>query len=341
MAWYLLFKMVLSDYTKLRILSLHWQGLKVSKIADVLTLEDATIVSKQSIRLFLKRFMERGTIARKPGSGLVLKLSSSVLQIIEDAMQEDDETTATQLQAKLASQGVYVSLSTILRNRRQLGWIYRGSAYCQLIRNENKQKRLEWAHTNIHNSFDDVIWSDESSIQLDCHRRYCCRKEGERPRPKPRPKHATKVHVWAGISKKGPTGICIFEGIMDATLYCQILTRTLLPFLQEKFPYSHKFMQDNDPKHCSRAAQAFYSEVGINWWRTPPESPDLNPIENLWHELKDYLRGVIKPKTKQELIDGITTFWATVDQHKCLKYIGHLKKVIPKVIEEGGGPTGY
>ena len=55
--------MVLSDYTKLRILSLHWQGWKISKIADILTLEDATVVSKQSIRLFLKRFTERGTIA--------------------------------------------------------------------------------------------------------------------------------------------------------------------------------------------------------------------------------------------------------------------------------------
>ena len=45
-------------------------------------------------------------------------------------MQEDDETTATQLQAKLAARGCYVSLTTILRNRRQLGWVYRGSAYC-------------------------------------------------------------------------------------------------------------------------------------------------------------------------------------------------------------------
>ena len=61
-------------------------------------------------------------------------------------------------------------------------------------------------------------------------------KEGEKPCPKPRPKHPTKVHVWAGISKKGATGICIFEGTMDdATLYCKILERTLLPFLQEKF----------------------------------------------------------------------------------------------------------
>ena len=335
--------MVLSDYTKLRILSLHWQGYKISRIADILVLEDNTTVSKQSVRLFLKRFVQRGTIARKPGSGRALKLSPTILQIIERAMQEDDETTATQIQANLASHDVYVSLTTILRNRRQMGWIYRGSAYCQLIRNVNKQKRLEWAQQNLRDNFDDVIWSDESSIQLDCHRRYCCRKEGQRPRPKPRPKHPTKVHVWAGISKKGATGICIFEGIMNAELFCQILRLTLLPFLEEKFPSpgSHRFMQDNDPKHCSRTAQRFYEEAGINWWRTPPESPDLNPIENLWHELKDYLRGMIKPTNKQELINGILTFWETVDEHKCSRYIGHLKKVIPKVIDFNGDATGY
>ena len=68
---------------------------------------------------------------------------------------------------------------------------------------------------------------------------------------------------------------------MDAILYCEILRRTLLPFLEEKFPTSYKFMQDNDPKHCSQMAQNFYSEVRINWWRTPPESQDINPIENL------------------------------------------------------------
>ena len=52
-------------------------------------------------------------------------------------MREDDETTASQLQAKLAAHGCYLSLTTILRNRRQLGWVYRRLAYCQLIRNES------------------------------------------------------------------------------------------------------------------------------------------------------------------------------------------------------------
>ena len=98
-------------------------------------------------------------------------------------------------------------------------------------------------------------------------------------------------------------------------------------------------MADNDPKHTSRLAQNFLQEKKINWWRTPAESPDLNPIENLWHELKEYMRREVKPKTKQELIDGIHMFWNTLTVAKCRKYIGHLRKVIPRVLEVGGAAT--
>ena len=66
-----------------------------------------------------------------------------------------------------------------------------------------------------------------------------------------------------------------------------------------------------------------------------------NPIENLWHELKEFLRREVKPTGKQPLIDGIEKFGKTVDIAKCRKYIRHLKKVIPRVIQLEGGPTGY
>ena len=156
-----------------------------------------------------------------------------------------------------------------------------------------------------------------------------------------RAKHPTKVHVWAGISVRGPTQICIFEGIMDAVLYTEILEKTLLSFIQNVFPEGHKLMADNDPKHTSRHARSFIEENNIIWTRTPAESPDLNPIENLWHELKEFIRREVKPKTKQELINGISQFWRTVDANKCKKYIKHIEKVVPKVIEVQGAATGY
>ena len=130
---------------------------------------------------------------------------------------------------------------------------------------------------------------------------------------------------------------------MKAEFYVSaILKDTLLPFIHEKYPHQeHRFMQDNDPKHVSWLARMFMEESSINWWRTPAKSPDLNPIENLWHELKENLLAKIKPKNLDELVTGITLFWATVNRAKCEQYIGHLRKVIPKLIEVKGEATGY
>ena len=127
---------------------------------------------------------------------------------------------------------------------------------------------------------------------------------------------------------------------MNAVAYISVLEAGLKPFLSSATNIT-KFMQDNDPKHTSRRASEWMDANNVNWWKTPPESPDLNPIENIWHELKEYIRRVVKPKVKAELISGILEFWETVDVDKCRKYIGHLKKVVPKVIELNGGPTGY
>lgn len=257
-------------------------------------------------------------------------------------MRANDETTATQLHELLLHNGISMCLRTVLRSRQQLGWTFRGSAYCQLIRNVNKEKRLLWALQHRDDDFENVIFSDEASIQLETHRKRCYRKKGEKPQNKPRPKHPPKVHVWAGISTRGATNICIFTGIMDAEFYVRILNTCLLPFIRDRFDSSdHRFMQDNDPKHVSRCAKTFFEENNVNWWRTPPESPDLNPIENLWHELKENLRAKVKPRNLAELKAGIKEFWSTVSPQKCSRYIQHLHKVIPRVIELEGDATGY
>ena len=88
---------------------------------------------------------------------------------------------------------------------------------------------------------------------------------------------------------------------MNKELFVNILDSTLLPSIGQLYPNSHQFMQDNDPKHTSWYAVQWMVNNGVNWWRTPPESPDINPIENLWHELRECIRREVK----EELVDGI------------------------------------
>lgn len=177
--------MVYSSYTKQRIIYYYQQGYRAPTICLLLQKEQLS-VSRVGIAKFLSKYEETGSIARTPGSGRPTKITAEVKALVEAKMQDDDETTAIQLHALLSSRGYQISKKTILRCRSALGWTFRGSAYCQLIRESNKIKRLEWARQHLHDDFDDVVWTDECSVQLETHKRFCCRKQGEPPRPKPR-----------------------------------------------------------------------------------------------------------------------------------------------------------
>ena len=107
-----------------------------------------------------------------------------------------------------------------------------------------------WASHNL-------MFSDECSISLQQYWCTCYRKFDEPMKRTPKPKHRLKVRVWVGISRHGAAEICIFDNIMGADPFCNILESTLVLFNWEKLP-DHQFMQDNVLKHMSGWAQAFF-----------------------------------------------------------------------------------
>ena len=187
-------------------------------------------------------------------------------------MTEDNECTSRQLFILFAEKFPDVEIM-LMQARQHLGWISKKTRYCALIHEENKEKRLRWCKERIEqNDLDlsDVIFSDESSIQLESHRKTSYHKFGQPSRLCTRPKHPAKVHVWAGISARGATQVDIFTGILNVTRYTEILDAALIPFIEKHYPMGHQFQQDNDPKHTSRWAQNHYEEKTLSGGKLQP-----------------------------------------------------------------------
>ena len=132
--------MVLSMYAKQRIVALRGQGMTNSDIASCLA-NEGILVRRKTVWAFLQHYKRTNTVCRMPGSGRPSKAKDqALLSLVEEQMQKDNETTALQLHHHLEKNGVSISVPTVLRSRQKLGWTFRGTHYCQMIREVNKSK---------------------------------------------------------------------------------------------------------------------------------------------------------------------------------------------------------
>jgi transposase len=102
-----------------------------------------------------------------------------------------------------------------------------------------------------------------------------------------------KINVWGAIHPKGVSKLVQVDGNLTAVQYVDILSHALVPLYDHYKNWAHTFLyfqQDNDSKHTSRLAKAWFRDQGITVFSWPAKSPDLSPIENAWAQLKREIR---------------------------------------------------
>jgi len=100
------------------------------------------------------------------------------------------------------------------------------------------------------------------------------------------------------------------------------------------------FQQDGASSHTAKATRAYFTEVGLNTLTWPPNSPDLNPIENIWAILKQNVEKR-SAKTKLDLIRIVDEEWTRLDQQVIARTIESMKTRIAQVIDRRGLKCDY
>ena len=109
----------------------------------------------------------------------------------------------------------HMLLINSLHMKCRFTWRAKKTRYVALITEVNKEKRMKWCLDRIAEGdlqLSDVIWTDESSIQLELHRKITYQKKDHPVHLAERPKQPPKIHVWGGISSRGATPIVMFTG---------------------------------------------------------------------------------------------------------------------------------
>lgn len=110
--------------------------------------------------------------------------------------------------------------------------------------------------------------------------------------------------------------MCKIDGSMDKHLYIEILE----DHLQKSVEFYGKdlddmvFQRDNDPKHKAKTVQAWLREQNIEVLDWPAQSPDLNPIEHPWVELKRRVSDY------DEMPKFMAQLWERVQTCPCRKH---------------------
>ena len=167
---------------------------------------------------------------------------------------------------------------------------------------EHKQRRIEWARDHLNDNWKSIIFIDDSSFQLfrNTIRRWSKISKEEKKRV---PKNRKKVHVWDAIGYRGKIGFHLFQNIMDSDYYIGILEKNLNSNAKKKLTNRWRLQQDSDPKHRSPKTQGWLASNVPQVLDWSSNSPDLNPIENLWNIIKRRIK-----RRKPSNIDDLKNF---------------------------------
>ena len=219
-----------------------------------------------------------------------------------------------------------------------------------LLSDINWQKRIIFAEKMLENPaefWERVIWSDETTVRSNPNSKEVFFKVHNSVKRENLPfntksqSQGISVMFWGCFSKQGLGPLVVIDGTLNAENYKNLLEEYLLPEIRScNVPMT--FMQDNAPCHKAKPVLEFFKSNGITTLDWPPQSPDLNPIENLWSIIKrKRAKKFGIPTSKKELIEQIFEIWDNIDIELQKNLANSVSNRLNEVLKKNGRQINY
>ena len=211
------------------------------------------------------------------------------------------------------------------------------------------KQRMSWSRQYMKLAFENEIFTDESRVTLDgpdgWRRGWVL--DGERPSEiLRRQQGGGGIMIWAGIVNDRIIGpFKVDDGVkMNSANYTAFLNANFFTWYRAQprgFKTKCMFMHDNAPAHASQFTGAYLASKGIKETKImewPSQSPDLNPIENLWSIVKSELYLDNKQySSKKELWESLQRVCAAIKPEKIKNLKNSMDDRLFKVVQANGG----
>lgn len=302
-------------------------------------------------------FKKRGITHNLHRSGRPHKLSDRTKRYLVSQAVKHRRMSLRALGKTISPQ---ISGNTARRVLADAGYHRRVAVHKPYLTKEHKIFRQKWAKKYEHwqtNLWEHVIWSDECYVYMGDNGGpvYVTRRPDKTLDDgctiKSFKQSNIRVMVWACIAynKKGPLLLLDYPGGrgggMNSERYVeQVLSEPLLNFYNNLKRHRRymSFQQDNAPPHVAKATIRWFNRNNVRLFPHPASSPDLNPIENLWHLLKIHIRARDHPPTSTaELQQAVREAWESLTVDDINVLVRSMPDRVHAVLQAKGGHTKY
>ena len=297
-------------------------------------------ISERTVRRYLDKWKRHVPVEEIRGPGQPRALAPRDRSALARLVSETPLASSKELASKIETKtGITVTPATIRNTLHSMGYKSSIPQSVPLMTDRTKERRVAWATENAARDWSRVIFSDETTIQLQANITRAWHRNESRPTC-PRPKFRKKAMFWAAISRDFKTELHVVEGAVTARSYIELLREKFVPWLHRQRKGEYVFQQDNAPAHSAKLTAQFFRDENIEVLTWPANSPDLNPIENLWGVLK---RNVDKqrPESLDDLILVAKREWKSIPLSTVRACIDSMHRRLAEVVERGGDKVDY